>query len=47
MKYFKFIKSHDAWEEDCTGWYDLYSVDGFQYYPLSDLWIHRIFQNPC
>lgn len=36
MKYFKFIKSYDCWEEDDRGWYDLYSVDGYQYYPLSD-----------
>ena len=24
------------WEDDCTGWYDLYSVDDVQVYPTSD-----------
>lgn len=30
------IKSHDMWEEDCSGWYDLYKVDDHYFYPLSD-----------
>ena len=32
----KILKSHDMWEDDCTGWYDLYSVDEVQVYPTSD-----------
>lgn len=32
------IKSHDMWEEDCSGWYDLYKVDDHHFYPLSDWW---------
>jgi len=32
------IKSHDMWEEDCSGWYDLYKVDDHYFYPLSDWW---------
>lgn len=32
----KFIKSYDMWEEHCTGWFDLYSVDDTQVYPTSD-----------
>ena len=32
----KILKSHDMWEDDCTGWYDLYSVDDVQVYPTSD-----------
>ena len=32
----KFLKSYDIWEEDCSGWYDLYSVDGEQVYPIND-----------
>ena len=24
------------WEEDCCGWYDLYSVDDEQVYPIND-----------
>lgn len=34
----KIIKSHDQWEEDCSGWYDLYQVDEYFIYPLSDWW---------
>lgn len=26
------------WEEDCSGWYDLYKVDNHYFYPLSDWW---------
>ena len=26
----KILKSYDMWEEDCSGWYDLYSVDDVQ-----------------
>ena len=32
------IKSHDMWEEGCTGWFDLYKVDQYFIYPLSDWW---------
>lgn len=32
------IKSHDMWEEYCSGWYDLYKVDDHYFYPLSDWW---------
>ena len=32
----KILKSHDMWEEDCWGWYDLYSVDDEQVYPIND-----------
>lgn len=32
----KFLKSYDIWEDDCTGWFDLYSVDGVQVYPKSE-----------
>ena len=34
----KIIKSHDHWEEDCSGWYDLYKVDEYFIYLLSDWW---------
>lgn len=32
----KVLKSYDMWEDDCTGWFDLYSVDDAQIYPVSD-----------
>ena len=32
----KILKSHDIWEEYCSGWYDLYSVDDEQVYPIND-----------
>ena len=32
----KFLKSYDIWEDDCTGWYDLYSIDNIQVYPVND-----------
>lgn len=32
----KFLKSYDIWEDDCTGWFDLYSIDDFQVYPKSE-----------
>ena len=32
----KVLKSYDMWEDDCTGWFDLYSVDDIQIYPTSD-----------
>lgn len=32
----KILKCYDMWEDDCTGWYDLYSVDEVQVYPTSD-----------
>ena len=31
----KFLKSYDMWEDDCTCWYDLYSIDNVQVYPLN------------
>ena len=37
-KEIEIIKSHDMWEEDCDGWYDLYKVDEYYFYPLSDYW---------
>ena len=30
------LKSYDMWEEDCSGWYDLYSVNNEQVYPTND-----------
>lgn len=32
----KILKSYDMWEDDCSGWFDLYSVDDVQVYPTSD-----------
>ena len=32
----KILKSYDMWEEDCSGWYDLYSVNNEQVYPTND-----------
>lgn len=32
----KFLKSYDMWEDSCDGWYDLYSVDDVQVYPIND-----------
>lgn len=32
----KFLKSCDMWEDDFTGWYDLYSIDNIQVYPVND-----------
>src|SRR5574343_453213 len=32
----KFLKSYDMWEDDYTCWYDLYSIDNVQVYPLND-----------
>jgi len=32
----KILKSYDMWEEYCIGWYDLYSVDDIQIYPVND-----------
>ena len=32
----KVLKSYDMWEDDCDGWFDLYSVDDVQIYPTSD-----------
>ena len=32
----KVLKSYDIWEEDCSGWYDLYSVNNEQVYPTND-----------
>ena len=32
----KILKSYDMWEEDCSGWYDIYSVDDEQVYPTND-----------
>lgn len=32
----KFLKSYDMWEDECNGWYDLYSIDNIQVYPVND-----------